>query len=262
MAGEICVGIDVRGVPRRLFEISQTPETLSLILRSKTTWAPVGGAGVATIKQQKYSVHASLRSENNINIIKRYMKLSNNEKTDSVMKTRSLKQTNSYTPMFFEWCSHLSKPQYDVSLWKMSRISLGAYNPDKKVLIYGVFVGPKQRVWAPASYDDILSKEIVCDQAYRLAVIWSFLNLKSEDAGIVNHASSDPPRVYVGDTPVAPASTSEFFDGVDELGSINIYRHSRDEFRKVAFNNMFKSGVPAELLNLMFASTKFIRDGH
>jgi hypothetical protein len=262
MSGEICVEVEAGGAPRRLFEISQTPETLSLILRSKTTWAPVGGAGVATIKQQKYSVHATLRSENNINIIKRFMRLSNNEKTDSIMKTRSLKQTNSYTPMFFEWCSHLIKPQYDVTSWRKDRIGLGSYNPDKAVLIYGVFVGPEQRVWAPDCYDDILSREIICNSSYRLIVIWSFLNLKSENAGIVNHISSDPPRIFVGDMPATPATKSEFFDGLDELGSINIYRYSRNEFRKAAFNNMFNSGVPAELLNVMFASTKFIRDGH
>jgi hypothetical protein len=262
MSGEIYVDIEAGGKPRKLFEVTQTPETLSLILRSRTTWAPIGGAGVATIKQHKYSVHATLRSPNNINIIKRFMKLSNNEKTDSIMKTRSLKQTNSYTPLFTEWCSHLVKPQYDVSSWKGTMVSLGSYDPDKKTLVYSVFVGPENRIFIPTSDDDMQSKEIICNEGYRLVVIWSFLNLKSENAGIVVHSSSDPSRVFVGDTPTAPESTSEFFDGIEEPVCVHLYKYARDECRKTAFTNMQNGGMPVELLKIMFDRCRYSTDGH
>jgi hypothetical protein len=261
MAKPIFAEIDAGGVPRRLFEITQTPATLSLILRSRIQWAPMGGASVATIQQHKYSVHASPNSRNNINIIKRFMRLSNNQKTDSVLKTRSLKQTNSFTPLFFELCSHLVKPQYDNSSWTGARASLGSYDPDRKTLIYGAFVGPYDRSFIAVNDDTVQPHEIICGEAYRLVVLSSFLSEASVDAGIINHTSSDPARSYVETPNTPPPSTSEFFYGMQETQCVAIYKFVRDIFRTAFFDGMQKSGMPAELVKPMLARSYYTITG-
>lgn len=113
---KLFVEINAAGLPRGLFSVREaSKDDLTVILKNRVGYAPIGTlspVGAPSVIEHRYSVHASLNSPFNINVIKRSLRLSDNRKQVGIMHTRSLKQTNCFTPLFSDQCPNLNKPKH------------------------------------------------------------------------------------------------------------------------------------------------------
>src|SRR5579863_5422796 len=68
----------------------------------------------ALITHEKYSVHRSLNSKDNINVIKYIRELDGGKIVDSVNLTPAIKRGDAFCPIFLRRYAELRHPSYDV----------------------------------------------------------------------------------------------------------------------------------------------------
>jgi hypothetical protein len=124
------------------------------------------------ITQEKYSVHRSLKSKDNISVIKLTRELATGEKIDSVVCTPAIKADNSFCPIFTRRYAELRHPSYDVDAAKGEVIRLDNMLPQFTPFV-SVFVGPRDREF---EYDapDFQFRQFQFKEC-SLVVMWAFL---------------------------------------------------------------------------------------
>jgi hypothetical protein len=257
------VEINAEGSPRTIFTIREATSTdLNIFLR-RSAYAPVDALsfeGAPKMVEHRYTVHVSPQSVMNINVIKRTMRLANEERTESVTNTRSIKQTNSFTPLLFEQCSNLAKPQYVDTDKKYMKVSLGEYDPSNFILLYGLFVGPRDRAFAASSFPppDANIKEIAFNN-FHIVVTWCFLALSSADIGEIIHFSTETPERFIKPPPERKKSTGGFFDGFSDDQCIVDFQWRREAIRMRILQNFARANptINPRILSGMILWSKF-----
>lgn len=165
----------VEGIPRRLLSLTELANgDLVVNLQAADNYRDFGNPETvdgSTIINQKYSVHRSLESKENINAIVHRINLEDGREETTSNYTKALKQTNRYAGLFIARAPNLSLYKYGIKPEERDYISLAEFEPSN-TLYYMVLVSGK----TPA----IINPDADYDTRYFefthfcIAVVWSF----------------------------------------------------------------------------------------
>jgi hypothetical protein len=267
MPARTSVEIDDAGLPRRIFHMleqnGKSAGDVTVFLKNHvdytTTDKPT--AGGVKMKQHKYSLHRSPKSPFNINAFKRELDLSDGRKLRGRMNTRSIKQTNSFTPIFFQCCEGMAAPKWDNTNAKGRRINIGSYDSKAFTLVYAVFAGPPSRHWINPSYSRCKFTEIEF-QHFNLVVLSAFLTMPSVKVGLMVHPMSEDLEEYI-DPPEDPRrSNSGFFRGMDENQATQMFIFWSNRIKAWALDQISQlPGATAEALQRTQVAMQFLSSG-
>ncbi len=195
--------IHAGGKHRRLFSISENSKKGTLYLKIKRSPrvslpGPFGiNAGPMlllpqTVKTQKYSIHPSPTSKENINYIHHTIEMESGETLESQHVTKAIKSGETFAFLYCTRCADLRLPFYELDDSGVPNISLGGLNPDIFTLFYAVIVGAVAREW-PISVPDHIRIHNETFGKLRLIVLWSFIALPSIRESLTYHMMTAPP---------------------------------------------------------------------
>jgi hypothetical protein len=267
MPARTSVEIDDAGLPRRIFHMleqnGKSAGDVTVFLKNHVDYTMPDNptAGGAKMKQHKYSLHRSPKSPFNINAFKRELDLSDGRKLRSRMNTRSIKQTNSYTPIFVQCCEGMAAPKWDNTTAKGRRVNIGSYDSKAFTLIYAVFAGPPSRRWTNPPYSRCKFREIEFEH-FNLVVLPTFMTMPSVKVGFMVHPMSEDLEEYI-DPPENPKrSNSGFFRGMDENQATEMFIFWSNRIKGWTLDQI--SGVPGctpEALQRTQVALQFLASG-
>jgi hypothetical protein len=268
MPARTSVEIDDAGPPRRIFHMleqnGKSVGDVTVFLKNRVDYTTLDRptAGGVKMKQHKYSLHRSPKSPFNINAFKRELDLSDGRKLRGRMNTRSIKQTNSFTPIFGQCCEGMAAPKWDNTNAKGRRVNIGSYDSKAFTLIYAVFAGPRSRRWANPPGSRLQIPTEIEFQHFNLVVLSAFLTLPSVKTGLMLHPMSEALEEYI-DPPENPKRSSNgFFRGMDENQAIRMFISWSNGIKAWALDQMSRvPGATAESLNRAQVAMQFLSSG-
>ena len=143
----------------------------------------------AKIVQQRYTVHQTLASDREINVLQQSLLLSTGEMLRPRQTTQSMKR-GSLAHVFSRRCPDLSAERYRTPKAEKN-VSLGRFDPRHFTLVHSVFVGSDNALVAIVRPQDM---NIVTRRFGRFTVliIWSFLPLPAHTSGMLSHSVANP----------------------------------------------------------------------
>ena len=185
--------INVDNVFRELISVKESPNDDLTIVFKSSQYLDKETNQTAKIQEQRYSIHPSNLSDFEINTLKQTLMLEDGKSTSTYSETKGIKQ-NLLVPFVFRLCPALFEDEYVSNPRpKDKTASLGAYNPHKQSLIYGIYFtslrGPKL-----ISGSTKLRQKSFDFRTYRMIVVWSFVNLPSHWKGELIHHMTMSPR--------------------------------------------------------------------
>lgn len=143
-----CCVVEVLGAPRCLFTLEERPDQTVIVACQS---AEMMGRGLPKeyegreINNQKYSIHPSFGSETEINYITLEIKIPGIEQYREEHVTGALKMHNKFVSIVVVRCSDLRLERYKPGGGSRANWVLGSYDPERESLMYGVFVGNRER---------------------------------------------------------------------------------------------------------------------
>ena len=155
-----------------------------------------GQLGTRPLIEHLYSVHRSLKSETNINAIKRTLNYGGQDKEISSLYTRAIKNGSNFALLFTRRVQNLDFERYALELnEEQSIVDLGEMGRSQFTLVYSVLA------CAPGIAADFLEEAnfnvVACQtQHFNLVLVYSFLPLPSAETAfdIQNVTVPSPPR--------------------------------------------------------------------
>ncbi|HUQ35685.1 MAG TPA: hypothetical protein VM144_04845 [Aestuariivirga sp.] len=149
--------------------------------------------------QQKYSIHASNKSQKGINYIHHTMVFDNNTKRENVHVTKAIKNKENFAFLFCRRCSDLRKPEYLTADDGVDNKSLGNFDPDFFTLFYAVMACSVEE---RADIEDLrggfyFGKYNQSRQNFRtvsLIILWTFLSLPTHRTSLTYHKQTVAPE--------------------------------------------------------------------
>lgn len=184
----IKVTVQVEGQRKRLFTLRERSNgDLHISLHHA---AHIRGMGEVIsmeepkILHQHYSVHRSVNSANDINLIKHTIKLSNGEEITTPIYTRAIKQTGRYASLYTSRSTSLRAESYN--LRDKEGISLGSFDPTQATLFHMLVVSGRSKTDQLKDQFD-LSVATWNFSYFNVTALWSFAILPAWDAGAKIH---------------------------------------------------------------------------
>lgn len=183
----------VRQEFKRLFSITERKNgDLLISMHHATNYRPFGELGSETdpqIVHQHYSVHRSLASRDDLNIIKHTLKFADGSEITTPRYTRAIKQTGKLAVLFTRRASDLAAARYNCT--KEKRDLLASYNPRVSTLYYQLNVcSSSYGVLVPDS-DDIAYK-VYAFEHFKVIVFWSFGIFPAHSSAGIAHQLTHP----------------------------------------------------------------------
>jgi hypothetical protein len=208
---DLRVSINANGKSRALFSVKDPPNGEMLVSRkSPDTLRPSGlnpwkmpiiQGVLPAIKEQRYSIHPSLESEDG-NLLKSTMKIASGKTFHTHHWTKTIKSGQNYAPMFVQRCPTLDSENYSVTKPGIQELSLGSYDPQHFTPFFGVFVAARDNVFelpVATQFPAVFVPINVAQHQFhsvRLIVLWSFLSLPSHSSSMASlfQTTADAPE--------------------------------------------------------------------
>jgi hypothetical protein len=242
--------IDIRGVPREIFQVQQRSENgdLTIVLRkgryrTDSDTYKVKSDGHEYV-EHRISVHSSPQSKTGINALVHTVNLKDGSEFPTRNYTRAIKATNRFACLITERCRDMNIPSHAISGTKNPLVSLGSYSADLFQLVYGIFVGRADRTFSPGTLLD--QNQIKFIQVpfihplgeYSVVVLWSFIGLPSNgSSNYTSFKTARPEDIETITDPGLQQYLRDAADGYDEEGCLVYYWVKRDDLLKQYLNN-------------------------
>jgi hypothetical protein len=229
--------IDIDETPRAIFSIQQrTSGDLTIVIKQGAYRTGSDTYKVLSpgheIREHRISIHMSPESDDR-NAIVHTQALADGTKFRTYNFPRAIKATNKFAPVFIERCRDLSILRHVVKRADTPRESLGWYSPEHFQLIYGIFIGPSDRVFLtdpPRDTANIMNIMQLPIAAFRIVVVWSFLGLPSHETSNYKAFKTYPPEeIEAMLEPGKKFICNEMTNGFDEEGCAIMYWLKRQE---------------------------------
>jgi hypothetical protein len=169
----VCVIVD--NTPRKLFSIIERSNgdlTIPFkVAKDYIDYSDLKASDNSEYNTQKYSVHMSLKSPQNINVLKHTLELRDGREICTRHYTKALKQTNNYAVLFSRRAPDLSLDRY-ITTSDGHNIFISEANAKESTLYYMIFVCNNNTdiIW-PVS--DIGVRYLFFSH-FRIVILWSF----------------------------------------------------------------------------------------
>src|ERR1700722_1383586 len=282
---DLRVSFDANSRPRTLFSVKDPPSGEMLVSRKSpdtlrlsglNPWKmPIVHGVLPTIKEQRYSIHPSLESEDG-NLIKSTMKIASGKSFHTHHWTKAIKSGQNYAPMFVQRCPILDSENYSVTKAGIQEIGLGSYDPQYFTPFFGVFIAARNNEFPSTVQDSTMLVPINVTQhqfrTVRLIVLWSFLALPSHPSSMASlfQTNIDTPELTEGLSvqQCCDYFVQECWKMEDELRMFMYFDVKGDPYEPVMFPlvRYFEDGPvltpkAAEYMAALKAKTKTVRLG-
>lgn len=176
------------------------------------------------VKEWRYTVHTSAKSENGINIINNHRTLEGDEYRKGVTVTTAIKKEKRFVPLHARLFSSMKHHSYDLKSGTGRIINLGQYS-DLFTLFFSVFVGPKNILFnRKIKY---ANSRIVRFENFTILLIWTYLGIPA-----ANHT-----RYFL----LKSREGGEPFGGFNSKNVIDYFIEVRDVARNTIIDVKLKS---------------------
>ena len=156
------------------------------------------------IKNQKYSVHATLDALDGGTLLHQTTMFSDGGKYETHAYTLAIKNGQVW-PLYLH---HFLHPGAKVTAAaRVDQKIIANYDPDKSTLIFGVFVGPAHASPDSVQDSEIYTRHVANFHRFSIIVLVAFSGMRSMPMGFLNHLSTSSAVIdgsKVGDLLIAP----------------------------------------------------------
>lgn len=228
----VCVEVD--GQLSRLFSITERSNgDLVISLQSSDFYRDAGSTEHFQdheIKTQKYSVHRSIKSPEQINVLKHQLTFADGTETTSTHYTKALKQTNKYAAICAVRTQDLSLPKYRVESEPIN-LKLDAYQSATASFFYMIFVCNHEA--EPIKAHNSYSYKYLNFKYFRIAVLWGFINAPSHSSSLKTHILTVDPA-DIDEVNRGKLKDAEGFDAEEVINFFDfVSEQSKGEFYSV-----------------------------
>jgi len=202
------------------------------------------------ITNQKYSVHCSKNSKEQINAIVHRIKFSNGKETSTSNYTKALKQTNKYAAIYAARAPDLSIEKYRVNPDERKHLLISSFESKMGTLYYMISVCNHESEMV-AEGNDYLVKYIPFTH-FKLAIIWSFSPIPSHSSGVKSHFMTIPPEKLKPDDVRLMERISEGYSALEIVQMFRDVRYTQHQER----HSILKKWMPeieSETLDVLFS---------
>jgi hypothetical protein len=181
-----CINVD--GKPRELFTLEDREQDgdLYIYIPAAVLSRDLGTTitdNQPPIKTQKISVHRSLDSPHNINVIKLTRIFADDTERSERHVTRAIKAKNAWVPLFCSRRANMSHDSYLVSPKAKDTWPLGSFDTSKFTLLFSIVVSHRDLIYRPP-----LRSNTNCQtrrfQHFSITVLWSFVSVPSPQSAM------------------------------------------------------------------------------
>lgn len=200
------------------------------------------------IINQKYSIHCSNRSEENINAIVHRIELDNGEEITTSNYTKALKQTNWYAAIYSARSPNLSIERYKIDPCERETIVLSEYDSSKLSFYYMVCVcnydAEKFRLQKDIAY------KYIDFTHFRVLVLWCFQMMPSHSSGSKSHFMTMDPK----DFPEEYRAQLTDGEGFSQIELPQFFRQLREAYKQEYRTTLEKElQLNKEVFDFMFS---------
>jgi hypothetical protein len=202
------------------------------------------------ITNQKYSVHCSRNSKEQINAIVHRIKFSNGKEIITSNYTKALKQTNKYAAIYAARAPDLSIEKYSVNPDERKHLSLASFETKMGTLYYMISVCNHESEIV-SDGNDYLVKYIPFTH-FKLAIIWSFSPIPSHSSGLKSHFMTIPSENLKSDDVQLMKRINEGYSASEIAQVFRDVRYTQHQ----ELHSILKKSMPdieSETLNVLFS---------
>ncbi|CAI2449020.1 Uncharacterised protein [Serratia liquefaciens] len=209
------VTMNVNGVKKNILAFELRPSGDVIMLLRPAQAYREAGKGMVNLKpitQQRYTIHKSSQSKENINLIKHTLGVKEEPNIHTYLATPAIKSKTGFVHIFSRRYPAMDVGQYDAKLSKkISEIYLGDFDATKSTLFFSVFVGAAEVQVSDNKYYANTHSFVIGD--FRFLLVWGFMMLHSHNSGGLIHQFTEkrPDGSVTGQWP-----------GVDTETAVNI----------------------------------------
>lgn len=238
------IGIVCRGRDRQLLKVLDKGSEILLFLAAagKYVGAPFAGR---EILEQRYTVHETKHSVRNINEIKQTIRLEDDGLVETILDAKGPK-SGKIQLIYVRGCPSLELPRYDMNAKRADIVgSIGDYNPEKRTLLYAVFIssvdGP-ERIASHSRYN----QNVFDFDRFRLYIISTLVCFPSYWDGRLFHLTSNVMRY---NKEKIPGKILDGVEGFDPKGARSIVLNMFDAMFET-ISKLPEGGYPEDLVEI------------
>ncbi len=185
-----------------------------------------------SIKTQKYSVHRSLKSRENGNLIKHTLGFFDKTEKTTALFTTGIK-SGIFSPLYIKLSVDLSGKAYNFVNTKKEDFTLIGKASGKISFIYGLFVCDINTQIIEPNFTDV-TYEISYFKHFKILLLWSFISSPSIADGLIYHFLShagEPKSLKLkkaNDKMIEGFTNDEIFDLFIEIRSMMLYQFAEE----------------------------------
>jgi hypothetical protein len=246
--------------PRLVFSLRQNNPTgiITLALPRAQVYVPPSAKGKLAIgplkkqqgiQQHKYSIHPSLNSVEDINILHQTMVVGN-KIFETRQHTKAIKSGTSFALTYCRRCGDLLLPPHEVKA-KGTHINLDSFDQLIFTLFYSVVVTAPGHIFATS--DPVINVHQDVYFGIRFVVLWTYLSTRAGAYSGGLHRATLPPT---------NKETEKFIAGLSAQESIATFKNQSAELATDLFSRLEQDNVlPKELISIMAKNSRFFRVG-
>lgn len=206
-ASTIAITMNVGGVKKDIlgFKIKNNGDVI-MLLRHAQAYRDAGAmAGIRKnppIKQQRYTLHQSLQSKENINVIKQTLSVKGRPDKNTYLFTPVIKNKSGFVQIFSRRFPNLNIDKYDYrESQKIKEECLDDFDASKSMLFLSVFVGAPEVEVPEDEYHANIHSIVI--GGFRVLFVWCYMMLPSHTSGFLAHkiTQKEPDGSIVGQVP-------------------------------------------------------------
>lgn len=177
---EITVGFSLRKKKAKILAVKERDNGDLVIALNRAQYYReannIASPNSPEILQQKYSVHQSLKSTNDINTLTHTIELSNGEKIETSHYTQAIKRFKKFAPIFGALSPSLNSERFALNAGKGETLILGSHNPKSSLIFYMVCVAEKgtQDNFSELGEIYLFSSRKLSFTHFDIHVLWTF----------------------------------------------------------------------------------------
>lgn len=220
--------VDVLGQFRRLFSLKENNDGTVMVLFGSAEFMGDGHGQEhedKRIKNQKYSIHPSPTSPQQINMIKYELILENFGVVKERHATAAMKVHDRFAPVGFVLAPDLRPSRYLLRFPPSAAINFGYYDPENFLCIYGIFVGPRDKDFSQADQFDVQIKTASFSH-FKVVAMCSFVELPASPIGARVRVRTTQPDWMSNDEMGAALRNIK---GLDAAECVDLFRQARSD---------------------------------
>lgn len=220
--------VEVLGQPRRLFSLKENNDGTVMVLFGSAEFMGDGHGQEHQddrIKNQKYSIHPSPSSPQQINMIKYELILEKSGVVRERHATAAMKVHDRFAPVVFVLAPDLRPSRYLLRFPPAATINFGYYDPENFLCIYAIFVGPRDKDFPQAPQFDMQIKTAIFNH-FKIVAMCSFVGLPASPIGARVRVRTTQPDWMSNDEMGAALRDIE---GLDASGCVEQFRRTRND---------------------------------